>query len=96
MAITDPIPIAGYPRQVHSEIKFRQAAQNTLLADINTVRRISMKRIRFTKQELGLIIEMGCIAESGPPEGDYQDWDREGKYELLESLTDKVYALRRR
>ena len=47
-----------------------------------------MQRIRFTTKELDLILEMTAIAEAGPQgEGDYQDWDTEGKYKIMDSLT---------
>ena len=55
-----------------------------------------MQRIRFTKKELDLILEMWGIATAGGPEGDYQGWDTEGKYEILDSLACKVAELRRR
>jgi len=55
-----------------------------------------MQRIRFTKKEPSLILEMAPIAEAGLPEGDYQGWDTEEKYETLDSLTVKAAELRRR
>ena len=55
-----------------------------------------MQRIRFTTKELDLILEMTAIAEAGPQgEGDYQDWDTEGKYKIMDSLTVKAAELRR-
>lgn len=51
------------------------------------------KQIRFTKKELDLVIEMTGIADAGLPEGDYQRWDTDKKYDTLESLTDKVLDL---
>ncbi len=55
-----------------------------------------MRRIRFTEKELELIGEMANIAEAGAPEGDYQDWDVDGKYEVLKSLADKAWELQKR
>jgi len=51
------------------------------------------QRVRFTNKELDLILEMAGIAEAGAPEGDYQDWDTNGNYKTLASLTDKALDL---
>jgi hypothetical protein len=56
-----------------------------------------MKRIRFTLQELDLIIDMICIADANAvPEGDYFGWDTDNKYQTMDLLTYKVAELRRR
>jgi hypothetical protein len=54
------------------------------------------KRVRFTRRELELILEMTCIADAGGPEGDYQDWDTDGKYPVLDSLSNKTAEMLRR
>jgi hypothetical protein len=53
-----------------------------------------MKRIRFTRAELELILDMAQIAEFGPwGEGDYQGWD-DGKTEkVFNSLRYKAREL---
>lgn len=47
---------------------------------------------RFTIKELDLIVEMAGIAETALPEGDYQGWDTDKKYDTLKSLTDKALS----
>ena len=42
---------------------------------------------------MGTASTMACIAEAGPPEGDYQDWDTKGKYKTMDSLTLKAAEL---
>jgi hypothetical protein len=49
-----------------------------------------MKRTRFTKRELDLILTMAAIAGANPPEGDYQEWT-ERDYRTLERLREKIW-----
>jgi hypothetical protein len=71
-----------------------RAAHSTGFLDINNAGGVMRKRVRFTRKELDFVIEMAMIAKPGAPEGDYQDWDMDGKYKTMNSLVDKATQLR--